>query len=103
MPSGQQCRFLVTKTHSLDMSMDGIDICGERVLVEVRSRALDERPLSPCVPQVQAELEDAKKQNKPVTKISIVGYSMGGLVGRYLIGRLHQLGLLDTIEPMVTK
>lgn len=35
-----------------------------------------------------------------VKKISFIGYSLGGLVARYIIGELQRLGVLDRIEPV---
>jgi len=34
-----------------------------------------------------------------VTKISFVGYSLGGLISRYIIGELEKLKFFDTVEP----
>eukprot|EP00160_Parvularia_atlantis_P019218 Unigene7438_Nuclearia_a/m.22880 Unigene7438_Nuclearia_a/g.22880 ORF Unigene7438_Nuclearia_a/g.22880 Unigene7438_Nuclearia_a/m.22880 type:complete len:448 (+) Unigene7438_Nuclearia_a:60-1403(+) len=82
-PEPASLRFLVTRSHQTYLSMDGIDICGERVLKELA-----------------AELAAAQTEGRPVTHLSLVGYSMGGLVARYVAGRLHQLGTLDTIEPV---
>lgn len=36
-----------------------------------------------------------------VTKISIVGYSLGGLILRYIIGILHRIGFFDVITPVI--
>lgn len=47
------------------------------------------------------EIETLKKNNKcKVSKISIVGYSLGGLISRYLIGVLHELGFFDEVKPV---
>lgn len=39
------------------------------------------------------------EDNIAVTKISFVGYSLGGLISRYMIGELEKLKFFDTVEP----
>lgn len=47
------------------------------------------------------EIESLKeKNNLKVTKISFVGYSLGGLIARYVIGLLEELDFFDNIEPV---
>lgn len=47
------------------------------------------------------EIETLKeKQGYTVTKISIVGYSLGGLIARYVIGVLEELGFFDHVQPV---
>lgn len=36
----------------------------------------------------------------PVSRISIVGYSMGGLWARYLVGLLQDCGFFDSVQPV---
>lgn len=36
-----------------------------------------------------------------VTKISIVGYSLGGLILRYVIGILYRIGFFDVVTPII--
>lgn len=57
---------------------DGIDLCGKRVSLEI-----------------EAELKQEK-----VTKLSVVGYSLGGLIARYAIGILYSKGYFSTLEPV---
>ena len=40
--------------------------------------------------------EDGRQK---VTKFSAVGYSLGGLVARYMLGVLHQRELFNTVTP----
>lgn len=40
------------------------------------------------------------EKDQQVTKLSVVGYSLGGLVSRYLVGVLHQRKFFDTVTPM---
>lgn len=63
---------------------DGIDICGARLV---------------------HELEDELKvlQNDlriDITHMSIIGYSLGGLISRYAIGLLYRNGVFDHITPV---
>ena len=61
---------------------DGIDKCGDRLADEV--------------------MKTAKQHNLPPgTRISFVGHSLGGLIARYAIGKLHEQGYLDYFEPWV--
>lgn len=45
-------------------------------------------------------LEALEKAGQRITKISFVGYSLGGLVVRYAVGLLHHRGWFDRIEPV---
>lgn len=62
---------------------DGLKICAERVLIEMFY-----------------EIETLMKNNLKVTDISIVGYSLGGLIGRYLIGILEELKFFNYVTPV---
>lgn len=47
------------------------------------------------------EIEALKqKSNYKVVKISLVGYSLGGLISRYLIGVLNEIGFFEMVEPV---
>ncbi|QBM90193.1 Putative serine esterase DUF676 [Metschnikowia aff. pulcherrima] len=47
------------------------------------------------------EIETLKLKNRcHVTKISIVGYSLGGLISRYVIGCLYELGFFEEVTPV---
>lgn len=62
---------------------DGIDVCGIRVANEIQEA-------------INALNVDGNK----VTKLSVAGYSLGGLISRYALGLLFLRGLFDTIEPV---
>lgn len=66
-------------------SYDGIDFCAELVLNE-----LDEK------------IHNLSLEGKSVTKFSCIGYSLGGLISRFLIGLLHSRSpsFFTKIEPM---
>jgi hypothetical protein len=73
----------VVKSNESNNTYDGVDIGGERVTHEIESEV--------------AELE---KQGAKLKKISITGYSLGGLVSRYAIGLLYKNGFFDKYEPV---
>ena len=76
--------ILVAKRNSGSFTYDGIELGGERVCTEI-----------------EEELEIIKSRGGSIKKLSIVGYSLGGLVARYAIGLLHARGALDNLECMV--
>lgn len=76
--------LLVAERNSGSFTYDGIECGGERVCLEI-----------------EEELESIKRRGGNIKKISIVGYSLGGLVARYAIGLLHARGVLDNLECMV--
>ncbi|GAB1314017.1 Serine esterase-domain-containing protein [Madurella fahalii] len=75
--------ILVAKRNSGSFTYDGIELGGERVCLEI-----------------EEELELIKSKGGNIKKISIVGYSLGGLVARYAIGLLFARGVLDGLECM---
>ncbi|KAL2264784.1 hypothetical protein VTJ83DRAFT_7294 [Remersonia thermophila] len=78
-----QVYLLVAKRNSGSFTYDGIELGGERVCLEI-----------------EEELELIHSRGGNITKLSIVGYSLGGLVARYAIGLLHARGVLDKLECM---
>lgn len=76
--------ILVAKRNSGSFTYDGIECGGERVCQEI-----------------EEELEAIRSRGGEIKKLSIVGYSLGGLVARYAIGLLHARGVLDKLECMV--
>lgn len=62
---------------------DGLKICAERVLFDMFY-----------------EIETLKKNNLQVAEISIVGYSLGGLISRYMIGVLEEIGFFNYVKPV---
>lgn len=64
---------------------DGIARCAEKVIADMLY-----------------EIETLKqKDNYKVTKISIIGYSLGGLISRFVVGKLYEMGFFDEIKPVV--
>ncbi|VDB94196.1 unnamed protein product [Peniophora sp. CBMAI 1063] len=80
---GVQVRILVSDANAQENTYDGIDWGGERVAQEI----LD-------------EVEKIADEGGKVTRISVMGYSLGGLIARYVIGILHQKGFFETVQPV---
>ncbi|KAL1842663.1 hypothetical protein VTJ49DRAFT_4574 [Mycothermus thermophilus] len=78
-----QLYLLVAKRNSGSFTYDGIELGGERVCLEI-----------------EEELDLIRSRGGNITKLSIVGYSLGGLVARYAIGLLYARGVLDKLECM---
>ncbi|KXX73747.1 putative lipase ROG1 [Madurella mycetomatis] len=79
----EKLHILVAKRNSGSFTYDGIELGGERVCLEI-----------------EEELELIKSRGGNVKRISIAGYSLGGLVARYAIGLLFARGVLDNLECM---
>ncbi len=79
-----QLHLLLAKRNSGNFTYDGIELGGERVCLEI-----------------EEEIETIRRKGGNVTKLSVVGYSLGGLVARYAIGLLSAKGVLDHLEPVV--
>lgn len=63
---------------------DGIQRCAELVIADIFF-----------------EIEALKQTNKyKVTSFSIIGYSLGGLISRYVIGVLQGMGFFDEVTPV---
>ncbi|CAI7643208.1 unnamed protein product [Penicillium crustosum] len=75
--------ILCPTANSGNYTYDGIELCGERVVHEI-----------------EETLESLAEKGQKITKISVVGYSLGGLIARYAIGLLNARGWLDKLEPM---
>jgi dienelactone hydrolase len=78
--------ILAAKRNSGSFTYDGIELGGERVCAEI-----------------EEELRLIEERGGKITKISIVGYSLGGLVARYAVGLLSSKGILDKLECMVSR
>lgn len=76
--------ILNSKRNTGSLTYDGIDVCAERLVLEI-----------------EEELESIRNRGGNVTKLSVVGYSLGGLVARYAVGLLESRGIFIDIDPMV--
>ncbi|KAI2473178.1 DUF676-domain-containing protein [Annulohypoxylon bovei var. microspora] len=81
--SEDELYLLAAKRNSGSFTYDGIERGGERVCLEI-----------------EEELESIRNKGGKITKLSIVGYSLGGLVARYAIGLLEMRGILREVEPV---
>jgi hypothetical protein len=75
--------ILAAKRNSGNLTYDGIELGGERVAHEV-----------------EEAIDNYTKQGYEIKKLSLVGYSLGGLVARYAIGLLFSRGYFDKIQPV---
>lgn len=50
--------------------------------------------------EIEDKLEELGRDGYCINKISVVGYSLGGLVARYAIGLLYHKGYFERIKPM---
>jgi len=80
---GVELEVLVAETNRAESTHDGIDWGGERVAKEVTNK-----------------IQGLEASGRKVTRFSVTGYSLGGLVGRYLIGILYQRGFFETVTPV---
>lgn len=81
--SEEKLHILVSKTNSNTFTYDGIDLGAERVTQEI-----------------ETYIQGLEKNGSEIKKLSIVGYSLGGLVARYTIGLLYSKGWFDRIKPV---
>ncbi|KAK6841793.1 hypothetical protein PG990_006215 [Apiospora arundinis] len=81
--SDDELYILLPKRNKGSSTYDGVERGGERVCEEI-----------------QEELKKIEANGGKITKLSVVGYSLGGLVCRYAIGLLHAKGILDQLRPM---
>ncbi|KAH7386028.1 lipase/serine esterase-like protein [Pyrenochaeta sp. MPI-SDFR-AT-0127] len=75
--------ILVAKRNAGSFTYDGVDTGGERVADEVEHK-----------------LEELAKSGHDIKKISVIGYSLGGLIARYAIGLLYHKGIFERIQPV---
>lgn len=74
---------LISESNAETKTYDGIDWCAERTVIEI-----------------EREKKRLGKQGRRIVKLSILGYSLGGLIARYLAGLLYSRGFFNSIEPI---
>lgn len=74
----------MAESNANSFTYDGIELGGERTANEIEKK-----------------LKELEADGHNITKISIVGYSLGGLVARYAIGLLYSNNVFDKMQPMV--
>jgi hypothetical protein len=94
-PGKSRIDLLVPKSNKGFASYDGVKVGGMRIVEEIEEF-------------IKVNSQPSNGVQKVYTKISFVGYSLGGLWSRYAIGLLLQKGLLKTpdnsdgkLEPVV--
>lgn len=82
--SPDELYLLLAKRNSGSFTYDGIELGGERVCAEIIE-----------------EMKAIEEKGGKIQKLSVIGYSLGGLVSRYAVGLLDSKGILDTVQCMV--
>jgi predicted esterase len=82
--SEENLHILVAKRNSGSFTYDGIELGGERVCQEI-----------------EEEIEKLAKAGQEIKRISLVGYSLGGLVARFCVGLLYSKRFFEKITPVV--
>ena len=80
----ENLHILVAKRNSGSFTYDGIELGGERVCQEI-----------------EEEIEQLARAGQEIKRLSVVGYSLGGLVSRYAVGLLDSKGFFEKIKPVV--
>ncbi|ESK95395.1 lipid particle protein [Moniliophthora roreri MCA 2997] len=80
---GQELVLFVSRTNAGEYTYDGMDWGAERVAKELF-----------------IEIERLRNLDQHVDRFSVVGYSLGGLVARYLIGILHDKHFFENVIPV---
>jgi len=81
--SEPEVEILVCQSNHEEGTYDGIDWGAERAVEEI-----DER------------IRAIEHSDRKVTRFSITGYSLGGLVSRYIVGILYHRRFFDTVAPI---
>jgi hypothetical protein len=81
--SDDRLYILVAKRNAGNLTYDGIEVGGERVAHEI-----------------EETVDALADKGCHIRKLSVVGYSFGGLVARYSMGLLYARGWFDRLEPV---
>ncbi|KAK0283554.1 hypothetical protein LTR35_001911 [Friedmanniomyces endolithicus] len=80
---GEGLYLFCPKANSDAFTYDGIEVGAERITHEI-----------------ERKIDELRAAGSNLSKISIAGYSLGGLVARYTVGLLYKNGVFDTLQPM---
>jgi Putative serine esterase (DUF676) len=80
----ENLHIYLSKSNCGSLTYDGIALGGERLCQEIED-----------------EMEHLARRRLKIQRFSMVGYSLGGLVGRYALGLLDSQGFFDQITPVV--
>jgi hypothetical protein len=83
--TNENLHILIAKSNNRNHTYDGIEVGGERICQEVED-----------------EISRLNGAGLQIHRLSLVGYSLGGLVARYAIGLFYSKGLFDHIQPIVS-
>ncbi|KAL0076606.1 putative serine esterase-domain-containing protein [Phycomyces blakesleeanus] len=78
---GDSISILNVEVNEAKYTYDGVDICGERLIKNIYSH-----------------IEKLAEKNKKVDRITLVGYSLGGLIIRYAAGILAKKGFFNHVK-----
>ncbi|KAG9044817.1 hypothetical protein FS837_007500 [Tulasnella sp. UAMH 9824] len=88
---GVELDVLVAETNRDENTYDGVDWGAERVIEEIKARITSIEGSAPS---------SSSAIRRKVTRFSIFGYSLGGLVSRYTVGILYATKFFDTVKPI---
>ncbi|KAK5124674.1 hypothetical protein LTR85_001387 [Meristemomyces frigidus] len=80
---GEGVYIYIPSSNKDNFTYDGIEVGAERLTNEV-----------------EAKLKELEAAGSRIRKISVAGYSLGGLIARYVVGLLYKAGVFDDIQPM---
>lgn len=80
---GKGVYIFIPASNKDNFTYDGIEVGAERITSEV-----------------EAKIKELEAAGSKIRKISIAGYSLGGLISRYVVGLLYKAGIFNTIQPM---
>ncbi|KAI9144676.1 putative serine esterase-domain-containing protein [Paraphysoderma sedebokerense] len=78
---GDKIEIFTPSINAVELTFDGVDVCGERFLRKV------------------LEHYEVLSSSHRVTKISFLGYSLGGIIARYAVGKLYSMGFFKHVTP----
>ena len=79
----ERLNIFLPKSNADSFTYDGIEVGGERITNEIEQK-----------------IKELEHNGAKIKKISLTGYSLGGLVARYAIGLMYRNGLFDNVEPI---
>ncbi|TPX13980.1 uncharacterized protein E0L32_005680 [Thyridium curvatum] len=100
--SEDRVHILVVKSNAGYNTYDGVETGGERVCAEIEEElaSIERKRRSNGGADNKKSGRDDDGGDRQIKKLSVVGYSLGGLVARYAIGLLYARGALEGLECM---
>ena len=75
--------ILIPQSNSSNFTYDGIEVGAERITHEIENH-----------------IQKIGRAGTKINKISIIGYSLGGLIARFVVGLLYKNGVFENIRPL---